>query len=347
MSTEKAIPDDRKAFYDEIRPHNMAPLWEVLHALVAKEPKSPVQTVRWRYDDVRSYVMASADLITAKEAERRVLILENPGLPGQSAVTQSLYAGLQLIMPGEIAPCHRHTQCALRFVMEGDGAYTAVDGERAIMKEWDLVLTPSWQWHDHGNESDRPMVWLDGLDIPTIRFFDASFAQQGNDEYQLDRRPPGDSRHRFGSNMLPVGFEAPSKSSPVFHYPYAEYREALEKMRNGTDWDPNLGLKLQFINPADGGPVMPTIAAFVQLLPKGFKTAGYRATDSMVVTVVEGTGKAVIGDITYDLKPRDIFVIPSWHRHEFEAQDDLVLFAYSDKGMQEKLGIWNEQRDPA
>ncbi|RVU39097.1 gentisate 1,2-dioxygenase [Hwanghaeella grinnelliae] len=347
MSTEKAIPDDRKAFYDEIRPHNMAPLWEVLHALVAKEPVSPVQTVRWRYDDVRSYVMASADLITAKEAERRVLILENPGLPGQSAVTQSLYAGLQLIMPGEIAPCHRHTQCALRFVMEGDGAYTAVDGERAIMKEWDLILTPSWQWHDHGNESDGPMVWLDGLDIPTIRFFDASFAQQGNDEYQLDRRPPGDSRKRFGSNMLPVGFEAPSKSSPVFHYPYAEYREALEQMRGGTEWDPNLGLKLQFINPADGGPVMPTIAAFVQMLPKGFKTAGYKATDSMVVTVVEGTGKVAIGDVTYDLKPRDIFVIPSWHRHAFEAQDDLVLFVYSDKGMQEKLGIWNEQRDSA
>lgn len=337
---------ERQAFYEEISQYNMAPLWEVLHALVAKEPESPVKPVRWRYDEVRPYVMSSGTLITAKEAERRVLILENPGLPGQSAVTQSLYAGLQLILPGEIAPCHRHTQCALRFIMEGDGAYTAVDGERAIMKEWDLILTPSWQWHDHGNESDGPMVWLDGLDIPTVRFFDASFAQQGNDDYQLDRRPPGDSRRRYGSNMLPVGFEKP-KSSPVFHYPYAEYREALETMKSSTEWDPNLGLKLEFINPADGGPVMPTISAFVQMMPKGFSSAPYQSTDSTVITVVEGRGKVTIGEVSYTLQPRDIFVVPSWHKHVFDAEDDLILFVYSDKGMQEKLGIWNDQRGTA
>jgi len=347
MSTPNEVAGaGRQAFYDEIREYSMTPLWEVLHALLTKEPQSPALPVRWRYDDVRPYVMRSGEIISAKEAERRVLILENPGLPGQSCATRTLYAGLQLILPGEIAPNHRHTQSALRFVIEGDGAYTAVDGERAIMREWDLILTPSWQWHDHGNESDAPMVWLDGLDIPTIRFFDAGFAQAGNDEYQLDKRPAGDSRARYGANMLPVGYEAP-KSSPIFHYPYAEYREALEKMRQAEEWDPNLGLKLEFINPTDGGPVMPTIAAFVQLLPKGFRTAGYRATDGMVATVVDGAGSVTIGEIRYDLKPRDVFVIPSWHRHVFEASDDLVLFVFSDKGMQSKLGIWRDQREAA
>ncbi|HAD99976.1 MAG TPA: gentisate 1,2-dioxygenase [Rhodospirillaceae bacterium] len=343
MSDSKPISAERQAFYDEIRPLNMTPLWEVLHALVPKAPATRVTPVRWRYEDVRPYLMSSGELITAKEAERRGLILENPGCPGESSATGTLYAGLQLILPGEIAPCHRHTQSALRFIVEGDGAYTAVDGERAIMKEFDLILTPSWQWHDHGNHSDGPMVWLDGLDIPTLRFFDSGFAQQGNDDYQLDRRPPGFSRAQFGRNMLPVGYDAP-KSSPVFHYPYAEYRQALEDMKDSTEWDPHQGLKLEFINPATGGPMMPTISGFVQLLPKGFKTEPYRATDATVVTVVEGTGTVQIGDTRYDLKPRDTFVIPSWHTVTYTPAEDLTLFAFSDKGMQQNLNIWREER---
>ncbi|MDF1747386.1 MAG: gentisate 1,2-dioxygenase [Alphaproteobacteria bacterium] len=343
MSDSKPISADRQAFYDEIRPLNMTPLWEVLHALVPKAPSTRVVPVRWRYKDVRPYLMSSGELITAKEAERRVLILENPGCPGESSATGTLYAGLQLILPGEIAPCHRHTQSALRFIVEGDGAYTAVDGERAVMKEFDLILTPSWQWHDHGNHSNGPMVWLDGLDIPTLRFFDSGFAQQGNDEYQLDRRPPGFSRAQFGRNMLPVGFDAP-KSSPVFHYPYAEYRQALEDMKDATEWDPHQGLKLEFINPATGGPMMPTISGFVQLLPKGFKTEPYRATDATVVTVVEGTGSVQIGETKYDLKPRDTFVIPSWHTVTYTPAEELTLFAFSDKGMQQNLNIWREER---
>lgn len=341
--TDTPIPADRQAFYDEIRPLNMTPLWEVLHALVPKAPATRVQPVRWRYADARPYLMRSGALITAKEAERRVLILENPGCPGESSATGTLYAGLQLILPGEIAPCHRHTQSALRFVVEGDGAYTAVDGERAIMREFDLILTPSWQWHDHGNDGDGPMVWLDGLDIPTIRFFDSGFAETGNDDYQLDRRPPGDSRARFGRNMLPVGFEKP-KTSPVFHYPYAEYRQALEEMKNATEWDAHQGLKLEFINPATGGPMMPTISGFTQLFPKGFSSKPYRATDATVVTVVEGGGTLTVADQRYDLAPRDVIVVPSWATQKVDATEDLVLFAFSDKGMQEALGVWREER---
>ena len=103
--------------------------------------------------------MESGSLITAKEAVRRVLILENPAMPGSACITPSLYAGLQLILPGEVAPSHRHTQSALRFIVEGEGAYTAVDGERTIMREGDFVITPTWTWHDHGNEFDE----ADGL----------------------------------------------------------------------------------------------------------------------------------------------------------------------------------------
>ncbi|MFZ9137799.1 MAG: cupin domain-containing protein, partial [Hylemonella sp.] len=133
-------------------PLHLTPLWEVLHALVPPQPNSPCVSTLWRYEQVRPFLQRAGELISAEEAVRRVLILENPGLRGKSAITQSLYAGLQLILPGEVAPSHRHTQSALRFIVEGTGAYTAVDGERTLMHPGDFIITPSWTWHDHGNE---------------------------------------------------------------------------------------------------------------------------------------------------------------------------------------------------
>ena len=183
----------REQLYRDMAPHNLTPLWEVLHALVPQQPRTPCVPALWKYDNVRPFLMRAGEAITAEEAVRRVLILENPALRGQSAVTQSLYAGLQLILPGEVAPSHRHTQSALRFIVEGSGAYTAVDGERTTMHPGDFIITPSWTWHDHGNESGEPVVWLDGLDIPIIRFFDAGFAENDTARSQAVTRAEGTS----------------------------------------------------------------------------------------------------------------------------------------------------------
>ena len=338
-----------QALYAEMAPRHLFPLWEVLHALVTPTPASPAQPHLWRYDVARAHLMRAGDLITAEQAERRVLILENPGLPGSSAVTTSLYAGLQLILPGEVAPCHRHTQCALRFVMEGDGAFTALDGEKAVMRQFDLVLTPNWQWHDHGNASGQPMIWLDGLDIPTVRHFAASFAERLPDGAMAhaETAPAGDTAARYGRNLRPFAGSSAARrpaALPLFHYPYAEWRESLATMARAGDPDPHLGHALEFINPADGGPVMPTIAAHVRLLPQGFRTRPRRATDATVFVVVEGEGHARIAGQEMVLAPRDLFVVPSWSALELEATSDLVLFAYSDAAAQQKLGLWREAR---
>jgi len=338
-----------QALYAEMAPQHLFPLWEVLHALVTPTPRSPVQAHRWSYDVARNHLLRAGDLITAEQAERRVLILENPGLPGTSSVTTSLYAGLQLILPGEVAPCHRHTQCALRFVMEGDGAFTALDGERAVMRPFDLVLTPNWQWHDHGNESGAPMIWLDGLDIPTVRHFAASFAErlpQGALAHP-ETAPPGDTAARYGRNLRPFAGSAGARRPhglPLFHYPYAEWRESLAAMARTADPDPHIGHALEFINPADGGPVMPTIAAHVRLLPKGFCTRPRQATDAMVLVVAEGSGRAIVGEQDFALAPRDLLVVPAWASLTLEATADLVLFGYSDAAAQQKLGLWREAR---
>ena len=338
-----------QALYAEMAPQHLFPLWEVLHALVTPTPRSPVQAHRWSYGAARSHLLRAGDLITAEQAERRVLILENPGLPGSSSVTTSLYAGLQLILPGEVAPCHRHTQCALRFVMEGDGAFTALDGEKAVMRPFDLVLTPNWQWHDHGNESGAPMIWLDGLDIPTVRHFAASFAERLPDGAMAHAQtaPPGDTAARYGRNLRPFAGSAGARRPaglPLFHNPYAEWRESLHAMARAGAPDPHLGHALEFVNPADGGPVMPTIAAHVRLLPKGFATRARQATDAMVLVVVEGTGRALVGEQAFALAPRDLLVVPAWASLTLEAAEDLVLFGYSDAAAQQKLGLWREAR---
>lgn len=338
-----------QSLYAEMAPQHLFPLWEVLHALVTPTPISPVQPHLWHYDTARAHLLRAGDLITAEQAERRVLILENPGLPGSSSVTTSLYAGLQLILPGEVAPCHRHTQCALRFVMEGDGAFTALDGEKAVMRPFDLVLTPNWQWHDHGNASAAPMIWLDGLDIPTVRHFAASFAERlpYGAMAHPETAPPGDTAARYGRNLRPYGGTLGArrpKALPLFHYPYSEWRDSLAAMARAGKPDPHLGHALEFVNPADGGPVMPTIAAHVRLLPAGFTTRPRHATDAMVLVVVEGTGTATVAGRNFALAPRDLLVVPSWAALTLAAETELVLFGYSDAAAQQKLGLWREGR---
>jgi gentisate 1,2-dioxygenase len=338
---------ERQAFYDKIAPANLAPLWEQLHSLVTPAPVPRCLPAIWRYRDVRPHLMQSGSLITAQEATRRVLMLMNPGLGGQASITGSLFAGLQLILPGEVAPAHRHTQSALRFVIEGHGAYTAVDGERTLMEPGDFVITPSWTWHDHGNDTREPMVWLDGLDIQIVNLLSASFAEGYPDNIQPISRPEGDSFARYGNNLLPVNWKPEVKTSPVFNYPYVRTREALEALDKNGSPDPYHGHKLRYVNPASGEFAMPTIATFVQLLPAGFASLPYRATDGTVFVAVEGEGETRIGGTVLAWEEHDIFVVPSWAIHTHHAKTGSVLFSFSDRAVQEKLGLWREARGNA
>jgi gentisate 1,2-dioxygenase len=349
MATEQAAArtPEREAFYQQIAGVNLAPLWERLHGLVTPQPVTPCRPAIWHYRDVRPHLMQAGRLISAEEATRRVLILENPGLKGQTSITHSLFAGLQLILPDEVAPAHRHTQSALRFIIEGNGAYTAVDGERTTMRPGDFVITPSWTWHDHGNETQEPMVWLDGLDIPIVRLLDASFAEPGEADVQTVTRPEGDNAARFANNLMPVDWRPAVKTSPVFNYPYARSRESLDVLSHNEGPDPSHGHKLRYVNPASGDFAMPTIGAFIQLLPPGFATRPYRSTDGTVFVAVEGAGESRVGDQVLQWEPHDVFVVPSWAWVTHRAQSEAVLFSYSDRPVQEKLGLYREQRGNA
>ena len=211
--------DARAAYYDRISKLDMAPLWVVLKDIIPEQPKTVCAPAIWRYKDVRPYVSEAGSIITAQEASRRVLVLENPLLRGKSRITQSLYAGLQLILPGEIAPPHRHAASAIRFILDGEGAYTQVDGEKTIMSPGDFVLTPFWTIHDHGNTSKKSMMWLDVLDVPTVNFFETSFYEHFDEEKQNTKRDHEDSLMRYGSGVLPDGTDRTPKNSPIINYP--------------------------------------------------------------------------------------------------------------------------------
>ena len=242
----------RQAYYQRIAKHHMTPLWKVMSSLITDEPATRCAPAIWHYGDVKSLVMESGGLISAEEAKRRVLILENPALPGESRVTNTLFAGIQMILPGEVAPAHRHAPSAIRFVLDGEGAYTAVEGEKALMSPGDFVITASWAPHDHGNSSKKPMLWLDVLDVPTVNFFETSFAEDFDDPVQETTRRDGDSLSFYGSGVLPDGTPAMNRT-PVINYTYARTRPIVARMLDAGEIDKRHGARVRYANPITGG----------------------------------------------------------------------------------------------
>src|SRR3979490_1973505 len=332
----------REAYYERISKFDMAPLWKVMKSVVTKEPVTRCAPVIWHYEDVKSLVMESGSLISAEEAQRRVLILENPAMRGESRATNTLFAGIQLILPGEVAPVHRHVSSAIRFVLDGEGAYKAVEGEKAFMAPGDFVITANWAPHDHGNPSKKPMLWLDVLDFPAVNFYEASFADYFEEGMQNTTRQDGDSLTFYGSGVLPDGAPVALNRSPVINYTYARTRPILDRLNKAGEVDRSHGARVRYANPINGGPVLPTMGAGLALLPKGFKGEKHRATDRSIFASVEGQGTTTVDGKVLEWGPNDVFVVPPWKHFSHNAETESVLFSISDRPSQEALGIWRE-----
>ena len=328
------------AFSKDIRDLDLNPLWE---RTVSQKPGSPCAAKLWQWTELRPQLLKACALIGTKDAERRVLMLENPLMRGTSFIANTLFTGLQIILPGEVAAAHRHTPNALRFVVEGKGAYTAVNGERAMMNPGDFIVTPNWAWHDHGNIGTEPVVWMDGLDSAFTKFFGATFREDYPTDTQPLHRSEGDSAASFGSALLPVDYDWNSPASPILRYPYARTREALHHLYKSQPMHAAHGTKLRYANPVNGKYPFPTMAAFMQYMPKGFEGRGYRSTENIVFNVAEGTGCVRIAGERFDFVPHDIFVAPSWCEFSFRTSEDCVIFSYSDRAAQEALGFFRDE----
>lgn len=334
-------------FRDSLASDHLLPLWEIMRRLAAKEPHRGGDPFLWTWRDLRPQVMRAGELVSAEEAERRVIVFDNPAFAGEGRVTNSLYAGVQLILPGEVARSHRHTASALRLILEGEGGYTAVDGERVIMRPGDFIVTPSGVFHDHGNHGDQPMMWLDGLDVFVVNLFNAPFAEEHPAACQPVTRPSGHSLAIHGNGLVPHGFVRNGVQSPMFCWPYERTKEALDALRcGGGEPDAALGWRMNFVDPTTGLSPIRTMTASMSLFPAGYAGEYYRSVSGTVCSVVEGSGLVTIGDREWRVEPKDTFVVPSWHWHRIRAETDMVVFGFSDEVLQRHLGFWRDERRP-
>ncbi|MBV8086858.1 MAG: cupin domain-containing protein [Chloroflexi bacterium] len=340
-----------EAFYEQVKGESLRPLW--LNPPNPAEPSGQVQPYLWPWQTVRASMLEACEVMPLGEegADRRVLTMVNPTMPPHSAgPTRTLTAAVQLVKPGEEAPSHRHTMAALRFIIEGDGGYTVVDGEPLTMSPGDFLLTPSWTWHGHAHEGSANMLWLDVLDVPLVRTLDLGFYEEFAEPKQLQpaSKPRDEGAHRYGAgSMLPTWQQAPSVPySPLFSYPFSASRDALYRL---TDLPPSPteGYALTYVNPFTGGPVMPTIGASMHLLVSGQSTTLSRTTANAIFHVAQGSGHSILNGQRFDWQFGDTFCVPSWcwQEHQAAASGDAILFQASDAPALQALALLREESD--
>jgi gentisate 1,2-dioxygenase len=330
------------AFHQLIHQNHMWGLWEIASQMTP-HPKPQAIAHQWKWSLLERVVRESATAVPVGD-ERRAMQLFNPGLNGQWATTSTLIAAVQVLLPGEVARAHRHSPAAIRFIIRGNGGYTAVDGEKVIMREGDLILTPSWTWHDHGNETDETVVWMDGLDVPLIKSLNAMFFQMHSEE-KFPHTSVNGSQARYGhGHLAPTWVKERPRHSPLLLYSFEQTLAALEALK-GEAGSPHEGIALEYTNPQTGGPVTPTIACRIQMVRKGEKLKARRVSGSSVFHVVRGKGRTVIDGKAFDWEKGDIVALPSWaqHAHENSGAEDAILFSISDRPVLEALGLYREE----
>ncbi len=336
------------AYYGELERLKTGALWTVANKIEPWQPKSSSEPVLWRYRDLRAHVLRSAELVSPEKAGRRVVYLNNPGRQDVAAAVGWLYSGLQCMGPGEVASAHAHSSSALRFIMEGSGAYTIVDGHKMTLGANDFVLTPNGTWHEHGvDEGGSMCIWQDGLDIPLVNALEAGFYVVHPDLQQKVAYPVDDSTAAWGApGLRPHDVRWSKGYSPLFKYEWSPTYDALRRLAATSAGSPFDGILMQYTNPVNGGHVMQTIGASMQLLRPGEHTKAHRHTGSFIYQVAKGRGHSVIDGRRFDWQERDIFCVPSWMFHEHangSATDDACLFCFNDLPVMQSLGLYREE----
>jgi 1-hydroxy-2-naphthoate dioxygenase len=341
--------DTLRVFDAKLATHSMRGQWTAEPMLQAAigGPRPAGKPHLWSWPMVEALLAEAGKALPESMEARRSLLFNNPGLPTPTA-THTINMGIQQILPGETAWAHRHSIAALRFIVEGSlDAKTVVDGEPCPMEEFDLILTPSWTWHDHRNRSSRPVTWVDILDIPLVCALNQIFYQPYGELTQPETVAAERVAPRIGT-VRPV-WEQPARERLAVRYPWREVEARLRELA-GHAGSPHDGVALEYVNPITGGPTLPTLSAWVQWLKPGQKTARHRHTSSAVYFVVRGEGRTLVDGEELSWKPRDCFVVPnwSWHAHEnLRAGDEAILFSVNDALVLAALGLYREEADGA
>lgn len=332
-------------YRESLTSKSLLPLWPLLRGFLPHgKPERRSQPTLWRYEDIRPLLLQAGDLTPISKAERRVLVLANPGLGlEESRATPTIYVGMQLILPGEVAPNHRHTPSATRFVVEGEGGFTVVNGEKLPMEKGDLILTPAGEWHEHGHTGRGPVIWLDALDLPILYDFEVSYALEG--ESQTIRNRPDTSQAEYRRAGLKPYRNLDTKPSPypLMRFPWKEVRAALQDF--ATVCDPNEPVQMAYVNPETGQECLPTLGFSAVMLRPGETARMPRRSASAVAHVIEGEGQAAIDGAELDWTESDTFAIPTHAAVQLANRSDrklAFLFLMDDAPIQRKLGFYEE-----
>jgi gentisate 1,2-dioxygenase len=334
-------------YYADLEQLGAGALWTVANDIEPWEPRTTSVPMLWKYKDLRDLVLKSSDLVTPEQAGRRVVYLVNDNRKEVSAAVGWLYTGIQVTRPGESTSAHKHKASALRFIMEGEGGYTVVDGNKITFEVNDFVITPNSAWHEHGVAVDgKTCIWQDGLDIPLIN------ALEANDYAVFDGKQPIKSPTNFSplsfsaSGFIPADFVWNKPYSPLFKYSWKQVYPALLEAEKVNQINPFDGILMRYINPLTGGDVMQTLGAAMQLLPVNFAGKAHQHTGSIVYQCAKGKGFSIIAGKRFDWQERDIFCVPSWAIHEhhnLSNTENACLFSFNDLPVINALGLYQER----
>ncbi len=341
LGTLEELPQD---YREAMTAAGVAPLWPMMRNVLPHGAPNPVtRPGHWSFPALRPLLLRAGELTPVEKAERRVLVLSDPGRgPGAMQATASIYLGMQLLLPGETAPAHVHTPSAVRIIVEGKGGYTVVDGEKLPMEEGDLVLTPGGEWHDHGHEGEEPVIWLDALDLPLFVYLEGSYAKEGPLQAQRNR-PDASQVEYLSSGLAPARrHNVTPRRYPMMRYPWVRTEAALREVVKYGD----AGMaELDYINPETGADVLPTMGFTAMMLTAGQKAAPPLRSCSSAFHVIRGTGRTIINGQAVEWGPKDTFTAPVFAEITHHADDaDAFLVRIHDRPLQEKLGYYEERQ---
>lgn len=325
----------------------LVPLWTQISDLMPQQPSPEAIPFVWHWRELLPLARQAGDLVpVGRGGERRAIAMANPGLGGKPFISPTLWCAIQYLGPREVAPEHRHSQNAFRFVVEGEGVWTVVNGDPVRMSRGDFLLTPGWNFHGHHNETDHPMAWIDGLDIPFVQYSDTAFFEFGIDRVTDESTPDVSRSERLWCypGIQPVSALQSTQNSPIGAYRWEHTEAALiEQLKLEDEGFPATveqgHAAIRFANPTNGGDVMPTIRAQFHRLRAGVQTRTVREVGSKVYQVFEGRGAFVIAGESRRVETGDVVVVPSWAPAHIEAENQLDLFEFGDQPIMERLNL--------
>ena len=335
------LEDLPQEYRDQLTAQNLVPLWPSLRAVLP--PHVPTRHTRptfWSYQALRPLLLKAGELTPIEKAERRVLVLANPGhgLEKMQA-SAAMYLGMQLLMPGEWAPSHRHTPNAVRMVVEGEGAWTTVDGEKCPMSRGDLILTPTGLWHEHGHDGHDPVVWLDVLDLPLMYYAEVSYHVDG--ERQTVRPGRGDRAYTTGGVVPTPVFQRNPKAYPMLRYPWADTRQALQALaQDRPDLD---AVQVTYVNPETGADAENVLGFYALMLRPGQTLQLPARSPAAVYHLIEGNADVVIESQTFTLREADTCCAPGYTPvtlRNGSSEDPAFIFIADESPLHRKLGVY-------